>query len=114
MYAGYDDKRGFQLYSSDPSGNYYSWKAHVTAQSNSVLKNSDYDEEMSLKDGLKLAVKVIHKSLDAHEPSTDRFEVNYLTKDENDNLIQKELDDDLLKELIETVAKEAEDEKDKN
>jgi 20S proteasome subunit alpha 3 len=32
MYAGYDSVRGFQLYCSDPSGNYGSWKAHATGK----------------------------------------------------------------------------------
>jgi len=32
MYAGYDAVRGFQLYCSDPSGNYGSWKAHATGK----------------------------------------------------------------------------------
>jgi 20S proteasome subunit alpha 3 len=32
MYAGYDNVRGFQLYNSDPSGNYAAWKAHATGK----------------------------------------------------------------------------------
>ena len=27
IYAGYDSTHGFQLYNSDPSGNYAGWKA---------------------------------------------------------------------------------------
>ena len=32
MYAGYDNVKGFQLYNSDPSGNYAAWKAHATGK----------------------------------------------------------------------------------
>merc|ERR1712227_963729 len=32
MYAGWDSVRGFQLYHSDPSGNYSAWKAHATGK----------------------------------------------------------------------------------
>jgi 20S proteasome subunit alpha 3 len=32
MYAGYDNVRGFQLYNSDPSGNYTSLRAHATGK----------------------------------------------------------------------------------
>ena len=32
MYAGWDKVRGFQLYSSDPSGNYAAWRAHATGK----------------------------------------------------------------------------------
>jgi len=35
MYAGFDRVRGFQLYCSDPSGNYAAYKAHATGK-NSV------------------------------------------------------------------------------
>ena len=46
MYAGYDHVRGFQLYCSDPSGNFGSWKAHSTGRNSvtaiSTLK-TDYN-----------------------------------------------------------------------
>lgn len=125
MYAGYDDIEGFQLYSSDPSGNYSSWKAHVTGQNavaaygssgystsinpQTILK-SDYDEDISFRDGLKLAVKVIYKAIDTHEPKGDRFEVTYLTK-QDDKLVQKEVDDATLESLIEEIKKEEDEEK---
>merc|ERR1712025_282219 len=43
LFAGYDTKYGFQLYQSDPSGNYSGWKATVIGANNqagkSLLKN---------------------------------------------------------------------------
>jgi len=48
LFAGWDENYGFQLYQSDPSGNYSGWKATVIGQNNqagkSILKN-DYKEE---------------------------------------------------------------------
>jgi 20S proteasome subunit alpha 3 len=45
LFAGYDEHYGFQLYQSDPSGNYSGWKATVIGANNqagkSILK-SDY------------------------------------------------------------------------
>lgn len=111
MYAGWDHLNGYQLYSSDPSGNYYAWKAHATGENNSTLK-SEFEDNMSLRDGLKLAAKVIFKSLDAHEPKADRFEIKYVTQIEG-QLVIKEIDETLLMELIEEVKKEIEDEKEK-
>ena len=35
MYAGYDSVLGYQLYCSDPSGNYSAWRANATGK-NSV------------------------------------------------------------------------------
>lgn len=111
MYAGYDDLYGFQLYSSDPSGNYYSWKAHATGENNTTLK-TEYQEDMTLRDGLKLAAKVVFKSIDAHDPKPERFEITYITQKDG-KLIQKSIEIDLLTELLEEIKKEAEEEKDK-
>ena len=51
MHAGWDSVQGFQLYCSDPSGNYAAWKAHATGKNSvnaiSTLKD-DYNEEMTL------------------------------------------------------------------
>ena len=89
MYAGYDKLRGFQLYSSDPSGNYSAWKAHATGMNNvnaiTILK-SDYDEDISLEDSLKLAVMVVAKTIDTHDPKPEKFEIAYLKK-EGDKLV---------------------------
>jgi 20S proteasome subunit alpha 3 len=111
MYAGFDDLYGFQLYSSDPSGNYYAWKAHATGENNTTLK-TEYKEDMTLREGLKLATKVVFKSIDAHDPKPERFEITYITK-RDDQLIQNSIELDLLTELLEELKKEAEEEKDK-
>ena len=51
MYAGWDAVQGFQLYCSDPSGNYAAWKAHATGKNSvnavSPLKD-DYAEDLNL------------------------------------------------------------------
>ena len=51
MYAGWDAVQGFQLYCSDPSGNYAAWKAHATGKNSvnavSTLKD-DYAEDLNL------------------------------------------------------------------
>ena len=63
LYAGWDKHHGFQLYQSDPSGNYTGWKAtcignnHQTAIS---LHKQDYKsvEGTTLADAKALAMKV--------------------------------------------------------
>ena len=125
MYAGFDDVEGYQLYSSDPSGNYNSWKAHVTGQNSTAayagsgystsinpqtILKSDYDEGMSFREGLKLAVKVVYKAIDTHDPKGDRFEVTYITKADG-KLVQKDLDIETLDSLLEEIKKEEEEEK---
>lgn len=84
MYAGFDTTSGFQLYSSDPSGNYAAWKAHATGKNNvnaiSTLKE-DYVDDMNLKDGIVLAAKVLGKSMDVNRPDANRFEIGVVTID---------------------------------
>jgi len=56
LFAGYDDHYGFQLYQSDPSGNYSGWKATVIGANNqagkSILK-SDYKSKPSTSEESK-------------------------------------------------------------
>ena len=53
LYAGYDKYMGYQLYTSDPSGNYAGWKATAIGANNqaaeSILK-TDYVDDMTLDD----------------------------------------------------------------
>lgn len=90
MYAGFDDVRGFQLYCSDPSGNYGSWKAHATGKGSvnaiSTLK-TEYVQECGLKDALVLAAKVLGKSMDTATPDVNKFEIAIITKDENNHVV---------------------------
>ena len=84
MYAGWDAVMGYQLYCSDPSGNYAAWKAHATGKNSvnaiSTLKD-DYTEELTLKQATVLAAKVLGKSMDMNKPNADKFEIGVVTRD---------------------------------
>jgi 20S proteasome subunit alpha 3 len=98
LFAGWDKQFGFQLYVSDPSGNYGGWKAQAIGNNNraaqSILK-SDYKcaettpmlaiplsaeawagrvrrEDMSLEDAKLLVIKVMSKSLDTLSLSAEK------------------------------------------
>eukprot|EP00026_Physarum_polycephalum_P014817 Phypoly_transcript_15376.p1 GENE.Phypoly_transcript_15376~~Phypoly_transcript_15376.p1 ORF type:complete len:238 (+),score=30.10 Phypoly_transcript_15376:97-714(+) len=65
LYAGWDRHYGFQLYHSDPSGNYGGWKATAIGannQSAQSLLRAEYKPEFKVEDALKLAAKVLSKS----------------------------------------------------
>lgn len=67
-YGGFDDAYGFQLYQSDPSGNFGAWKATCIGSNQQAVKSilqTDYKEECSLHEALLLAVKVFTKTLDS-------------------------------------------------
>jgi 20S proteasome subunit alpha 3 len=60
LIAAWDRNFGFQLYQTDPSGNYYAWKAFAIGQNDgtaqSMLKN-DWKEKMTAKEGILLALE---------------------------------------------------------
>lgn len=82
LFAGYDKNFKFQLYSSDPSGNYAGWKATAIGTNNlaanSFLKQ-EYSESMNLEQGLDLGVKAIVKTMDTSNPSASKIEVVTIT-----------------------------------
>jgi 20S proteasome subunit alpha 3 len=111
MYAGWDAVQGFQLYCSDPSGNYAAWKAHATGKNSvnaiSSLKD-DYTEELTLQQGTIMAAKVLGKSMDINKPDTDRFEIGVITRDASGNVIQRRVEGAELTNLL-TEARVFED-----
>lgn len=77
LYAGYDDRYQFQLFTSNPSGNYSGWKAtsiganHSAAQ---TLLKKDYKDEFSLKEACELAIKVLSKTMDSSNLNSEKLE----------------------------------------
>ena len=68
LYAGYDPHYEFQLYHSDPSGNYSGWKATCIGANNGTatsLLKQDYKEDISVEDAIELVLKVMSKTMDS-------------------------------------------------
>lgn len=84
LYMGWDDHYGYQLYQSDPSGNYSGWKATCIGQNSgaaiSILKTEYKEGEMTLKDVLPLGIKVLSKTLDTAKLQPERIEVATLQR----------------------------------
>ncbi|CAB0042299.1 unnamed protein product [Trichogramma brassicae] len=84
LYMGWDRHYGYQLYQSDPSGNYGGWKAtcigNNSAAAVSSLKQEYKEGQMTLKDAMALAVKVMSKTLDMNKLSADKLELATLTR----------------------------------
>jgi len=89
IYAGWDHHYGFQLYHSDPSGNYGGWKATCIGANNasaqSILKQ-DYKEDMSLHDAMELAVKVLSKTMDSTTLNSEKLEFATIRLGDNDTI----------------------------
>lgn len=56
-----DEDRGFQLYQSDPSGNYGGWKATAIGANKQGAQNllkQDYADDITLEKATRLVIKV--------------------------------------------------------
>jgi len=82
LFAGWDQHHGFQLYQSDPSGNYGGWKATAIGANNQAAQSilrQDYKEDLSLEDALKLVIKVLSKTMDSTSLTADKLELSSVT-----------------------------------
>lgn len=86
--AGWDRHFGYQIYQTDPSGNYSGWKATVIGQNNqagkSILK-TDYSESNNVEANLKLAVKILLKTMDASTATPERLEISVLRRNNDES-----------------------------
>lgn len=78
LFAGWDKHFGMQLYNSNPSGNYGGWKATAIGANNqsaqSILK-SDYKDDISIEEAVKLALKVLNKTMDSTALTAEKVEI---------------------------------------
>merc|ERR1711934_500779 len=99
---------GYQLYQSDPSGNYGGWKATCIGNNwnaaVSMLKQEYKENETSLSEALDLAIKVLSKTLDMTKLTPEKIELATLTR-ENDKTQIKILQADQVDELIKKYEK---------
>eukprot|EP00475_Leptophrys_vorax_P016179 TRINITY_DN22635_c0_g2_i2.p1 TRINITY_DN22635_c0_g2~~TRINITY_DN22635_c0_g2_i2.p1 ORF type:complete len:262 (-),score=17.32 TRINITY_DN22635_c0_g2_i2:621-1406(-) len=104
LFAGWDARHGFQLYHSDPSGNYGGWRAaaiganHGAAQS---LLKQEYKEGkgpggeavpgMDLEEAVRLALKVLSKSMDSATLSAEKLELATLSLDKESGEVRYQM-----------------------
>ena len=104
LYAGWDRYLGFQLYQSDPSGNYNAWKATAiganSRNATSTLK-AEYKDDITLDEALLLALKILTKSMDTSKVSAEKVEIGYLAfSPVTKRPTWKSLNDEQVKKLI--------------
>jgi 20S proteasome subunit alpha 3 len=77
LYAGYDVHYGFQLYHSDPSGNYSGWKATSLGANNGTaqsLLKQEYKDDISMEAAIALVLKVMSKTMDSTTLGSEKRE----------------------------------------
>lgn len=117
LFAGYDKHGKFQLYSTDPSGNYAGWKAtaigsnHIAA--NSFLKQ-EYKEDLTLEEGLGFALKTLVKTMETTTPSAKKIELVSISFNMEEQIQGITVSEERIKELLKanglTAAEEKKDE----
>ena len=115
LFGGWDKNYGFQLYNTEPSGIYNAWRAHAIGKNDQSAQSSlkqYYENDMNLNDGLKLAVKVLKKSLDKNKMNPENVEIFVLEK-KDDGVSQRFVKSDEIQKFIEIVDKEDAEEKEK-
>ncbi|PSS11075.1 Proteasome subunit alpha type-4 like [Actinidia chinensis var. chinensis] len=77
LFGGWDKNYGFQLYMSDPSGNYGGWKVAAIGANNqaaqSMLKQ-DYKDDITREEAVQLALKVLG-TMDSTSLTSDKLEL---------------------------------------
>lgn len=110
LYMGWDPHYGFQLYQSDPSGNYGGWKATCIGNNHQAavsLLKQEY-KNPNLAEAKKLCMKVLSKTIDV-KLAAEKIEMATLTREDGKSVI-KILDQ---KEVEGLVSEHAEMEKEK-
>jgi len=103
LYAGWDKHYGFQLYQSDPSGNYGGWKATcIGSNSNAAISmlKQDFKDGIVLDEAKALVIKILSKTLDTTKLSPEKLEIATLVRENNKtkmNILKR-------KEVLELIA----------
>jgi len=82
MIAGVVDKKP-SLYSSDVTGNYFSYNANAIGENDEKIKEKlreRYNPNFTIKEGVKVALKIF-KELQGNKFNLERFELVYINKE---------------------------------
>lgn len=80
LYAGYDPHYKFQLYHSDPSGNYSGWKATCIGANNGTaqsLLKQEYKDDISVEDAVALVLRVMSKTMDSTTLGSEKCKLHF-------------------------------------
>ncbi|EIM81162.1 proteasome subunit alpha type 4 [Stereum hirsutum FP-91666 SS1] len=84
LYAGWDPHYQFQLYHSDPSGNYSGWKATCVGANNGTaqsLLKQEYKDDITVEEAVGLVMRTMSKTMDSTTLGSEKLEFATLTLD---------------------------------
>merc|ERR550514_2131036 len=77
---------GFDLYHTDPAGNFSGWKAYAIGMNNNTaqtIMRQDWKEGLTIQEAKELAAKVLTKTMDTGVPTAEKLEFAVLTLNED-------------------------------
>mmetsp|Transcript_80621 Transcript_80621/g.212610 ORF Transcript_80621/g.212610 Transcript_80621/m.212610 type:complete len:255 (-) Transcript_80621:106-870(-) len=107
LIAGYDESHGFQLYHTDPSGNFSGWKAYAIGINNNTaqqIMRQDWKEGMKLQEALELTAKVLTKTMDTANPNAEKLEFGIVEKTASGKVAFRMLSDAEVNKLMADAA----------
>lgn len=114
LVAGYDSAQGFQLYHTDPSGNFSGWKAYAIGINNNTAQQvmrQDWKPGLKIQEALELAAKVLVKTMDTANPNAEKLEFGVVEKTSSGEVRFRMLKDaEINKLMAEATPKEGEEE----
>lgn len=118
IFVGCDKDKGFQIYTSDPSGNLGAWKATAQGsneESSNNLLHEKYEPGMDKQTALELVTQVILQTLDTAEPDVNKIVLAVLERKQDDlsDVNMTYLDNNQKGSLIEIVNRRAKEEENK-
>ena len=114
MFGGWDKNCGFQLYQSDPSGNYAGWMATAigaNATAAQAILKTEYKEGMTLLEAKQLATKVLKQTMDSTKLEAEKVEmseVGWVNAETKENVEYRVLQTKELTALCDEANAEAE------
>ncbi|CDW57507.1 Proteasome domain containing protein [Trichuris trichiura] len=114
LYVGWDSHYGFQLYQSDPSGNYGGWKATCIGnnyQAAITLLQQEYDyDKINLEEALMLAMMILERTSEG-KLAPEKVEIAVMTRENDVTKIEIMPKEERQKLITEHEKREAEREK---
>jgi len=108
IWAGWNKEDGFQLFHSDPSGNFAEWSATAIGKNHksahSILKE-EYKEGLQVNEGMELALQILTKTSDSPNLDPEQLEMFIMSLDENGVPQHKHLSTEDLKKNIDIFTK---------
>ncbi|CAE8583194.1 unnamed protein product [Polarella glacialis] len=107
LVAGYDEAHGFQLYHTDPSGNFSGWKSYAIGINNNTAMQAlrqDWKPGMKTQEALELAAKVLVKTMDTAAPTAERLEFGMVQRTPEGKIVFRTLKDAEINKLMADAA----------